>query len=490
MRLISKIKTTFPDEVLKLLGSLCDTHRIGSNQKKMMLVQQLLKKYEIRYSPLGGATNRFVLLIDGYVFKFALDRQGFKDNLMEYAISKELQPYVTKSYETNGYILVAETVKTMTLDDFKLRRTDILKVLELLCADYLLGDVGYITKNFANWGIRDDGKVVILDYAYCHRGTEKLFVCDVCGNGILAYDSTFSYLRCSNAASGCQAKYSYIDRKIKQGDKVDLDMIDESKACSIVLPKGISERNVSEDGGVLQNANLKIIKTASQYAKYLKEVNHMYTPTEEESNDLLDLLTQKAAAKTDAERALIEKQIAEIEVGSEDEDEYVVDLDDENEAVPMEKPVIADEDDEDGIDNNTIVDDSYSVDDMVTIASGRKTVVVPSQESDNEPEPEEEDDDCMSLDEMVKKAISSNTDQTEEPEEETEQEPVTVCSTPKIDEGCETTDEETVEESEQEAVREAINESAKTESVVETEDDQTSDDEAGESPVILNGEPV
>lgn len=106
--------------------------RINSSQHKMLIIQQILKRNGIHFSVLGGATNRIALYIDGYAVKFAVDHQGYVDNLIEYSISYELQPYVTKSYETNGYILIAETVKTMSLDDFKLRRTDIETILSNL----------------------------------------------------------------------------------------------------------------------------------------------------------------------------------------------------------------------------------------------------------------------------------------------------------------------------------------------------------------------
>ena len=60
---------------------------------------------------LGAGTNRYSMLKDNYVFKFALDHYGFDDdNNTEFNKSMELQPYVTKTYETNGLISVAEYV--------------------------------------------------------------------------------------------------------------------------------------------------------------------------------------------------------------------------------------------------------------------------------------------------------------------------------------------------------------------------------------------
>ena len=166
MKLTSKIKANIPQECLRDIAAVCTTMRINSYHHKMLIVQQLLLKHGVKFSVLGGATNRLTLFIDGYTFKFAMDHQGFEDNFIEYSICRELQPYVTKTYETNGYVLVAECVKPMTRTDFKLRKSDIERILSTLSQDYLLGDVGYTKKNYTNWGIRDDGSVVILDYAY------------------------------------------------------------------------------------------------------------------------------------------------------------------------------------------------------------------------------------------------------------------------------------------------------------------------------------
>ena len=318
MQLKSKIKEVFSDELLKLFASVCDTRRIDSAHKKMKLIQQLLKKYEIPYQPLGGATNRIALMINGYTFKFALDRQGYKDNLMEYALSEELQPYVTKTYETSGYIIVAECIRMMTLEEWHLRAGDIKKVLEMLAQDYLLGDVGYIKKNFTNWGVRDDGSVVILDYAYCHRATENLFTCEVCGSGVLRYDSTYTFLKCSNATV-CTAKYEYTERKLIQGDEVDWSMIDEVKEESIIIPKGKKSVEVTDNDGILVDGNIKIINTLDEYYEYLRRNQRMGINFDEQK--VLSLTIEQMKTKDPKRKAEIEKELdALVSVEPDDED--------------------------------------------------------------------------------------------------------------------------------------------------------------------------
>ena len=41
------------------------------------------------------------MTIDGYAVKFAVDDQGYKDNLMEYSLTQSM-PHTRDSYETNG----------------------------------------------------------------------------------------------------------------------------------------------------------------------------------------------------------------------------------------------------------------------------------------------------------------------------------------------------------------------------------------------------
>ena len=413
MKIKSVIKTVFSDEILKLIGSVCDTRRIDSNITKMKVVTELLKSKGIVFEIIGGATNRLVINTKGYLIKIAIDNQGYVDNLIEYSLSPELQPYVTKTYETNGYVLVAKYVKTITLDEFHLRRADILKVLETLSQDYLLGDVGYIDKNFTNWGVEDDGRVVILDYAYMHRGTENLFTCEVCGDGFLRYDSTYTYLKCTNGTV-CHAKFSYIDRKIVQGDQVDLDMIEERKADSIILPKGKIEVDLNDDGSVEDGR--RVIRTREEYIQYIKEDTRMKLANLDRTA-YQDLLISKCMATSDEERNRIQKEmdrlIAEADARDEDYQEPVIEYQQEDDY----------EDEEESNECYTHV----SLDEIINAArEGRpiqvinNTVKKPVNQTDNEPGDEyydhddsdeddiEETDDCeaMSVDQLIDFAIS------------------------------------------------------------------------------------
>jgi hypothetical protein len=269
-KVISRIKTMFSEELLRYCAAICDTKRFESNNKKMIVLCDLLYSKGVKFEILGGATNRIALQIDGYAVKFAMDEQGYQDNLIEYALSPELQPFVTKSYETNGYIQVQECVEKMTPNTFRFYKVEILKILDTLCQDYLLGDVGYLDKNMTNWGIRD-GKPVILDYAYCHRATEGLFTCSRCGSP-LKYDSYYDKLICSDRSS-CKAVFTYNDRKNEQGNEVDIDMINERGSESIKLSKGEISKDIEMFEDRLLGDNYIIINNPHDMYKYrqLKE---------------------------------------------------------------------------------------------------------------------------------------------------------------------------------------------------------------------------
>lgn len=268
MKVTSRIKSIFNDELLRYTAAICDTRRIESNADKMVMLGNLLYTYGIKFEILGGATNRIALQIDGYAVKFAMDEQGYLDNKIEYSLSPELQPYVTKSFETNGYILIAECVEAITTEEkFRAYRYDILKVLEALSQDYLLGDVGAITKNMTNWGLRD-GKPVILDYAYCHRATENLFTCSRCG-GVLMYDSTYDKLMCTDR-SACKAIYTYNERKRIQGTAVDEKMVAEREADSIVMRQGVKSKEIELFEDKLLSDNYFVIDNPGDLHRYEK----------------------------------------------------------------------------------------------------------------------------------------------------------------------------------------------------------------------------
>lgn len=307
MELVSKIKAIFPDEALDLFADICDTRRVPSNIEKMKLVIKVLHRFNISFNMLGGATNRIVVQTGGYAIKIALDDQGYKDNFMEFSLSQEWQPDVTKSYETNGYILVQQCVRLLTKEEWRNRKMEILSILERHSHDYLMGDMGYIETNMANYGMTDDGRVIVLDYAYCHRASERLFTCEVCGEGVLMYDQTYSFLMCGNR-SVCHAKFTYNERKRIQGEQVDLDMIDEKKRTSILLPEGtdrIEIRNLS--GKMMLDDRTAVIHNRAELDRFNERRFEIMSTIEFDNKEDMDKLVDiMSRYKTDPETAAME----------------------------------------------------------------------------------------------------------------------------------------------------------------------------------------
>ena len=314
MKMKSKIKTLFSSEIRHELAAICDTKRIESNTEKMDLLVRLMRYKGISFDILGGATNRIVIMMDGYAIKLAVDSQGYKDNWMEYALSMETQPYTTKSYETNGYMLVQCCVRLITIEEWRVRKAEIIKILDALSSDYLLGDVGYCDINMANWGVRDDGSLVILDYAYCHRLTEQLFTCPVCGS-ILSYDMNYVSFLCTDRAN-CHEHYSYNDIKSIQGDAVDWEMIEEKKRESVLLSEGVDVIEVNRDSDILLDDRTMLIRSYRDLELY-KEAKKM-TKLDMSNPELLYYLAKSTLETLRGNEDYAKELLSQVELSEEE----------------------------------------------------------------------------------------------------------------------------------------------------------------------------
>lgn len=180
-----------------------------SNDDKGGVVKELLTKYEVPWAPLGSGTNRLGILIDGYVFKFALDKDGMIDNRREFLYAKVLQPDVIKVYECvpNGLIAVSEYVTAFESSDFanEENRAKMRKILSDVSDRFLIGDVGFSSKNFGNWGKRTDGSICMLDFAYIYSISYRTFVCKCDDRTMMKYDRDFVNLYCPR----CGRKYTF-----------------------------------------------------------------------------------------------------------------------------------------------------------------------------------------------------------------------------------------------------------------------------------------
>lgn len=192
------------------------------NTKKELMVKQLLKDNNIPFDPLGAGTNRYGILIDGYVVKIAFDDDGKIDNKREFIYSIALQPYVIRTYECSptGLFSVCEYVLSLTRDDYdnSSNQATMRNILKDIGEKFFLGDVGVTAKNYANWGIRtEDGSLVILDYAYIYSVSYNNFVCSCPDAGLLYYDRNFINLICPC----CGKKYDFpqLRKRISKKDQ-------------------------------------------------------------------------------------------------------------------------------------------------------------------------------------------------------------------------------------------------------------------------------
>ena len=265
----SFIKAHFSVELLLELHKI--TMSFVDNNTKMLAIRRTLDSYDLEYHSLGGGTNRYAIMIDGYVVKIAYDSDGMIDNKREFIYSLKLQPYVVKTYEIcpTGLLSICEYVTIFTLDDFFKYQSEMREILEEITKGYIVGDVGITSKNYVNWGLRDDGTCVILDYAYIYDVNYKTFLCTCKDEGLLYYDKDYVNFCCPE----CGRKFSFfqIRKKISRDDqKKEIgDVTQKGYICHNATNKLKFNRNF-----VLgENERLEelVIKSDKEIDKTLKE---------------------------------------------------------------------------------------------------------------------------------------------------------------------------------------------------------------------------
>ena len=202
MELRSRIKENFSEEDLQFLEDLLYSPYFTNNNQKADVVK--LRFQDRGFSELAPATNRYVMMKGKYVYKFALDTYAIKDNWNEFERTTELQPYLTKTYESNGLITIAEYVNLLTEQEFLDSKDNIVEILSYFFeSGYIFMDMGIITKNFCNWGFRDDDQLVCIDYGYLRKADPKILFCPKC-SGHLKYTTDWSEFYCIR----CSKKYT------------------------------------------------------------------------------------------------------------------------------------------------------------------------------------------------------------------------------------------------------------------------------------------
>jgi predicted RNA-binding Zn-ribbon protein involved in translation (DUF1610 family) len=216
----------------------------ADNNMKGMLVRELLKENNVPFTSLGSGTNRMAVMIDGYAVKIALDKDGMIDNRREMLYTKQLQPYVVKVYECtpNGLIAVTEYVDIFTLDEYRKYQDDMRSILKEISKLFLIGDVGITTNNYVNWGMRNDGTICILDFAYIYSVKFKVFTCTN-DDALLQYDNNYVNLRCPE----CGRVYTFGEIRRRITRKQQEDEIGDIRRVSYNLKKAREEVAVNPE---------------------------------------------------------------------------------------------------------------------------------------------------------------------------------------------------------------------------------------------------
>ena len=223
IRLTSYILKYLTPELLIKIERTTRRYELNNNQKGKIiqrLLEEHLTKEGIPHQFLGKGTNRLGYKIDDLAFKFALDDDGHIDNKREFKYTNDLQPYVIKVYECSSDGLVAVTEFVRCFDDYSTMlhyQEQIRAILMDVSDDYFIGDVGITEKNAANWGLRENDELVMLDFAYIYSVSYRLFTCTCDAHEILHYDQDYKALECPVCHR--HIDFSQIRRRISKKDQ-------------------------------------------------------------------------------------------------------------------------------------------------------------------------------------------------------------------------------------------------------------------------------
>ena len=379
-----RINEVFTKDMLKAIHQVTDDPTIPDNNSKIDIINELLTRFEIDYVPIGPGTNRYAILIDGIVFKIALDEWGMRDNLNEFAMSRELQPYVIKVYEVNslGTIMTCQYVTVIDKDEYLKQKEAILSILEDLSQSYLLGDVGYVSKNFLNWGYTDEGDLVILDFAYIYKVIAHELLCnnrDCISHPYLEYNSTYTELHCPE----CRKKYTFMDirRRYNKKDEeelirltkelsyktqgktydIEVDVNEEKKPFEVIIDDEDDENALSNLTYEELNSNNKELRNVDIGVEKSMEVISSFVVQKDENifdPDVLTKLEERRKNKEETNMSYFMEHLAELQSGKKKDEK------EEFSYFATAKPVVEDveeeEEKEDAVDAYTAMLNSFS----------------------------------------------------------------------------------------------------------------------------------
>nr|DAT84402.1 MAG TPA: General transcription factor IIE subunit transcription factor, RNA Polymerase.1A [Caudoviricetes sp.] len=281
IKLRSRINQYFTPELQRELEEMIFYEYGRDNNSKAKEIYNIIRRVNPAANAvaIGPGTNRYAVLIDGYVFKVALDKDGVIDNMKEFSLSKTLSPDVIKVYElsSNGMLMSCEYIRVLDWSTYTKSQSEIRKILaHIVSLGYFIGDVGVSSKNYLNWGTRPDGSLCILDFAYIYKVSYKVFTCSCDPMSKMIPDANFNNLVCPL----CKRVYTFSDIRSRMssndilreiGDLTKKAYIIHGKSETVYRDTDLSERSGDD----------KLIKKLKQKREMAANTNY--------DNDMMDI---------------------------------------------------------------------------------------------------------------------------------------------------------------------------------------------------------
>ena len=247
-----------PDEAKIALYNITSDYTISDCNEKADMIAAVMEP--LGFVEIGCGTNRIAFRKHNYVYKVALDKRGFIDNISEYKRSIEFPQYFSKVYETNREILICEYCELISEQYFIANRNQVETILSILSNYYVMDDVGLTTKNFCNWGLRTttagEEVLVIIDSAYFYPIRNIEMITCQCGGRIVP-SNDFTYYRCKNSA--CAMHYTVPE--ILNMSRFDYDGEDEE---AIKMLNADGSETYIKVSGVNSGATNRIDRTEAE----------------------------------------------------------------------------------------------------------------------------------------------------------------------------------------------------------------------------------
>ena len=239
VKYVSRIHA-LPLELRMKLGELPYQYGMRASTKRDKAIEAL-NDSGIEWTEIGTGTNRFIFRYDSYAFKLALDEEGMADNMQEWAICDMLKDVAyANEISRRGHLLVASYCPAFTsFTEMNFYQHEIIQILKRWTDEgFLLGDVGLVSENYANWGLQN-GKPVCIDYGYIFPSSVDLFGC-VCGSHrMVPLNQTYSEYKCMD----CQRRYTDRDLRSRISTEQRLQLFNNVKGVEMHSVEEMHECN-------------------------------------------------------------------------------------------------------------------------------------------------------------------------------------------------------------------------------------------------------